>query len=99
VAEEVVDAREGAVARVLARDPLVELDRRAEARGEIVARVFVAMVYLLCGSQRLARGIAGCRWRAIEEFASGVAPLVLFALLWLLADSVQPPSATSTRLR
>jgi hypothetical protein len=43
-----------------------------------------AALCLLWACRRLARGIVGREWRAIEEFGVVVAPLVLFALLWEL---------------
>jgi hypothetical protein len=58
----------------------------------------VAVLYLLCGGRRLARGIDGREWCAIEEFGCGVAPLLVFALIWLLADSAQRPNAQARLL-
>ena len=55
-------------------------------------RGLFGVLYLLCGGRRLGRGIDGREWRAIEEFGCAVAPLLLFALIWLLADSAQPRS-------
>jgi hypothetical protein len=52
-----------------------------------------AIMSLLWGGRRLARGIDGRAWRAIEEFGGAIAPLVLFALIWLLADSSPGPNA------
>jgi hypothetical protein len=54
-------------------------------------RGLVAILYLLWSGRRLSRGIDGPGRRAIEEFGCAVAPLLLFALLWLLADSPQRP--------
>ncbi len=56
-----------------------------------IIRGLVAVLYLLWSGRRLARGIDGCERRAIEEFGCAAAPLVFFALLWLLADSPQRP--------
>jgi hypothetical protein len=53
----------------------------------------VAVAYLPWGGRRLARGIGGREWHAIDEFGCAVAPLLLFALIWLLADSAQRPNA------
>ena len=53
----------------------------------------VAVLYLLWGGRRLARGIDGRAWRAIEEFGCAVAPMLLFALIWLLAPSARRPNA------
>jgi hypothetical protein len=48
-----------------------------------------AVLYLQWGGRRLARGIDGRAWLAIEEFGCAVAPLLAFALIWLLADSAR----------
>ncbi len=58
-----------------------------------------AVLCLLWDGRRLARGIDRRDWRALEEFRYAVAPLLLFALLWLFADFVQPPNAALTRAR
>jgi len=55
-----------------------------------------AVLSFLWGRRRLARGIDGRQWRAIEEFGCAVAPLLLFALMWLLVDSAQRPHAHAT---
>jgi hypothetical protein len=52
-----------------------------------------AVLYLLWDGRRLARRIDGREWRAIDEFRCAVAPLVLFALIGLLAHAAQPPTA------
>jgi hypothetical protein len=52
-----------------------------------------AVLYLLWSGRRRARGIDGRDWRAIEEFGCAVAPLLLFALIWLLAEPAPPPNA------
>jgi hypothetical protein len=54
-------------------------------------RGLVAVLYLHWSGRRFARGIDWRERRAIEEFRRAVAPLLLFALLWLLADSPQRP--------
>jgi hypothetical protein len=42
----------------------------------------------------IARRLGGRREsRAIEEYGCAIAPLIVFALLWLLTDSVQRPKA------
>jgi hypothetical protein len=53
-----------------------------------------AITSLLWAGRRLARRI---EWRAIEEFGGAIAPLVLFALIWLLADS-SPRAKAEARL-
>src|SRR5579862_8010930 len=58
----------------------------------IICRVFVTFLLLWIG-RRFARVTDARRSRAIEECACAVAPLVLFALVWLLTD----PIATSRR--
>ena len=60
---------------------------------------FFALLYLMWGGRRLARRIDAHEWRAIEEFGCAVAPLALFALIWLLADSVQPHDAPARSRR
>jgi hypothetical protein len=62
--------------------------RRRSACLWIVCRVFVAFSLLWVG-QRFARAIDGRKSRAIEECGYAVAPLVLFALLWLFDDLPQ----------
>jgi hypothetical protein len=54
----------------------------------IIARVFVAFALLWVGG-RFAHVSDGRKSRAVEECGGAVAPLVLFALLWLLDDSPQ----------
>jgi hypothetical protein len=54
----------------------------------MICRVFVGFALLWVGA-RFARVIDGRKSRAIEEYGCAVAPLVLFALLWLLDDSPQ----------
>jgi hypothetical protein len=49
----------------------------------MIGRV-VAVLGLLWIGGRLARGIAGRESRAIEECGCAIAPLLLFALFWLL---------------
>jgi hypothetical protein len=46
----------------------------------------LAALYFLCGGRRIARSIDWREWRAFEEFGDSVAPLVLIALVWLLAE-------------
>jgi hypothetical protein len=60
----------------------------------------VAVLCLLCGGRRVARQIAPHKWGAIEEFGCAVAPLVLFALVWLLAgaDHECDPGTNRARL-
>jgi hypothetical protein len=52
----------------------------------------VAFLFLLCCGQRMARIVNEQTSRAIEESASAIAPLLLFTLLWLIAD---PPPRRS----
>jgi hypothetical protein len=66
--------------------------QRRSAQLWMVCGLF-AIVSLLWGGRRLARGIDGRNWRAIEEFGEAIAPLLLFALIWLLADSSPRPKA------
>jgi hypothetical protein len=54
----------------------------------IVGRVFVAFA-LLWVREMSVRVIAGRKSHAIEECGCAVAPLVLFAVVWLLDDSPQ----------
>jgi len=58
----------------------------------MICRLFGVFGLLWVG-RRLARGIDGRDRRVIEEFGCAIAPLVLFALFWLLADSAQRPNA------
>jgi hypothetical protein len=58
----------------------------------MICRLF-GVVGLLWVGRRLVRGIDGREWRVIEEFGCAIAPLVLFAFFWLLADSAQRPNA------
>jgi drug/metabolite transporter (DMT)-like permease len=60
--------------------------RRRSAWLWIIGRLF-AVFGLLWVGRRLGRGVDGGESRAIAEFGCAVAPLVLFALFWLLADS------------
>jgi hypothetical protein len=53
--------------------------------------VFVAYALLWVG-RRFARVIDARESHAIEECGCAVAPLVLFALVWLLADSSKRPN-------
>ena len=64
-----------------------------------MVRGLFAVLYLLWDGRRLARRTDRRDWRAIEEFRYAVAPLVVFALLWLFADFLQPPNAGLTRAR
>jgi hypothetical protein len=64
----------------------------------MICRFFVAFGLLWVG-RRLTRGIDGQASRTIEEFGCAIAPLVLFALFWLLADSGQRPRANGVSLR
>jgi hypothetical protein len=57
--------------------------RRYSAWLWIICGLF-AVLCLLWACRKLARGIVGREWRAIEQFGVVVAPLVLFALLWEL---------------
>jgi hypothetical protein len=59
-----------------------------------MVRGLFVVLYFLPGGRRLARGIDGYEWRAIEEFGCAVAPLLLFALIWLLADSARRPRSS-----
>jgi hypothetical protein len=52
----------------------------------------VALVCLLCCGRRVARMVNAHTSRAIDESGSAIAPLLLFTLLWLIAD---PPSRPS----
>ena len=69
------------------------VERRRRAAWLWMVCGLFAILYLLWHGRRLSRGIGRRDWRAIEEFRCAVAPLVLFALLWLFADFVQPPNA------
>jgi hypothetical protein len=60
--------------------------RRRSACLWILGRIFVAFALLWVGG-RLARVIDGQKSHAFDECRCAVAPLVLFALLWLLDDS------------
>jgi hypothetical protein len=66
--------------------------RRRSAWLRIIGRLF-ATFGLLWVRRRLGRGVDGRESRAIEACVRGVAPLVLFALLWVLADSAERPNA------
>lgn len=66
--------------------------QRRSAQFWMICGLF-AIVSLLWAGRRLARGIDGREWRAIEEFGGAIAPLVLFALIWLLTDSSPRPNA------
>jgi hypothetical protein len=57
----------------------------------------VGVLCLLCGGRRVARRIAGHKWEAIEEFGCAVAPLLLFALVGLLADAWAPADRRDQR--
>jgi hypothetical protein len=46
----------------------------------------VALVCLLCCGRRMTRMVDEHTLRAIEEFRSAIAPLILLSLLWLIAD-------------
>jgi hypothetical protein len=55
-----------------------------------------SVLHSLWGGRRLARGIDGrVPPRAIEECGCAVAPLLLFALIWLFAD----PGDDGTQVR
>ena len=56
----------------------------------------VAVLCLLWGGRRMSRGVNEHAWCAIEECGRSIAPLVLFALLWLMADP--PPNAQLRQL-
>ena len=62
----------------------------------MIWRLFVVFGLLWVG-RRLARGIDGRESSAIDEFGCAIAPLVLFTLFWLLADSAPQPSAWTRR--
>jgi hypothetical protein len=66
--------------------------RRRSAWLWMICRLFGVFGLLWVG-RRLARGIDGREWRVIEECGCAIAPLVLFALFGLLADSAQRPNA------
>jgi hypothetical protein len=66
--------------------------RRHSPRLWMICGLF-AVVYLLWDGRRLARRAVGREGRGIDEFRCAVAPLVVYALMWLLADSAQPPNA------
>ena len=68
--------------------------RRRSARLWMIGGL-LAVMWLLGGGRRLARGIDERAWRAIEEFGCAVVPLLVFALIWLLTDSA-PASNRST---
>jgi hypothetical protein len=51
----------------------------------------VALLCLLWGGRRMARGVNEHAWRAIEECGAAIAPLLLFALLWLIVDPPPRP--------
>ena len=57
---------------------------------------FVALTCLLCCGRRVAWLVNEHTSRAIEEYGSAIAPLLLFTLLWLIAD---PPPRPSGRAR
>jgi hypothetical protein len=46
----------------------------------------VTLLCLLCCGRRIARMVNEHTSRAIEESRSAISPLLLFALLWLIAD-------------
>jgi hypothetical protein len=55
--------------------------------------MFAGLVAVLClwwGGRRIGRLVNEQTWQAIEEYDGAIAPLVLFALLWLIVD---PPRA------
>ena len=52
-----------------------------------------AIVCLLWSGRRFARGIDSRALSALEEFGGAVAPLILIALMWLLAGSTRSPNA------
>jgi hypothetical protein len=52
-----------------------------------------ALLFVLWSTRRMSRGINEHAWRALEECGSALAPLLVFALLWLMADLVRRPNA------
>lgn len=50
----------------------------------------VALLCFLFGGRQLARVVDEHATRAIEDGGSDIAPLLLFALLWVIADSPSP---------
>jgi hypothetical protein len=69
--------------------------RRLTARLWMIYGLLVVL-HSLWGGRRLARGIDGrAHQRAIEEFGCAVAPLLVFALIWLFADSADGPTLNS----
>jgi hypothetical protein len=71
--------------------PTTAEGRAGTARLWIICRVFVAFA-LLWVRRRFAGVIDARESRAIEECGCAVAPLVLFALVWLLAEDSPKPS-------
>jgi hypothetical protein len=51
-----------------------------------------AVMCLVWGGRKFARGIDRRALIALEEFGCAVAPLILIALVWLLAGSTRPPN-------
>ena len=58
-----------------------------------VALGLFAVVCLLWTGRKFARGIDRRALIALEEFGCAVAPLILIALMWLLAESTRSPNA------
>jgi hypothetical protein len=54
---------------------------------------FFAIVCLLWSGRKFARAIDSRAMSALEEFGGAVAPLILLALMWLLAGSTRSPNA------
>jgi len=52
-----------------------------------------ALLFFLVGGRQLARVVNTHAARAIDDGGSDIAPLLLFALLWLIADSPSPQRA------
>jgi hypothetical protein len=53
----------------------------------------VVIACLLWSGRKFARGIDSRALSALEEFGGAVAPLMLLALIWLLAESTRSPNA------
>jgi hypothetical protein len=53
----------------------------------------LAIVCLLWGGRRFPRGTDRRTLIAVDEFACAAAPLILFALMWLLAGSTRSSNA------
>ena len=66
--------------------------RRHLAWLQVTLGLFVVLC-LLWGGRRFARGIDRRALMAVDEFACAAAPLILFALMWLLAGSTRSSNA------